>query len=126
MTESRRHLLRALVGAAGSLVVEPLFAGPQVPAQTAGYSTKAKVYPNGRDPNQPPGLDEPTSLDPKAIQRANQKELKSDVSRLYDMVAELKVQLEKTDPNSIFSLNIVKKTEQIEKLAKQIKSLAKG
>jgi hypothetical protein len=125
MTESRRHLLRALVGAAGSLVVAPLFAGPQVPAQSAGYSTKAKVYPNGRDPNQPPGLDEP-SLDPKAIQRANQKELKSDVLRLYDMVADLKDQLEKTDPNSTFSLNIMKKTEQIEKLAKHVKSLAKG
>jgi len=124
MPESRRHLLTALFGAAGVLAVEPLLASLQ--AQVPGSPPKAKVYPNGRDPNQAPALDEPRSLDPKAIQHANQKELKSDVSKLYEMVSELKDQLEKTDATSTFSLSIVKKTEQIEKLAKQIKNLAKS
>jgi hypothetical protein len=126
MPESRRHLLTALFGAAGVLAVEPLLAGLQAPAPGSGGSPRAKVYPNGRDPNQVQGLEPPNTPDPKAIQRANQKDLKSDVLKLYDMVADLKDQLEKSDPHSTFSLTIVKKTEQIEKLAKQIKSLAKG
>jgi hypothetical protein len=124
MRESRRHLITAFIGAAGVLAVEPLLAGLE--AQGPGSSPKAKVYPNGRDPNQPPGLDDPSRPDPKTIRLANQKELKSDVSKLYDMVSELKDQLEKTDPASTLSLSMVKKTEQIEKLAKQIKNLAKG
>lgn len=42
------------------------------------------------------------------------------------MVANLKDQLEKTDPAATLSVPFTKKTQQIEKLAKQIKSLAKG
>ena len=73
MPESRRHLLTALLGAAGVLVVEPLLAGPQAPAPGSGGAPKAKVYSNGRDPNAATGIDEPTRLDPKAIERANQQ-----------------------------------------------------
>lgn len=126
MPESRRHMLTALFGAAGVLAVEPLLAGLQAPTPGSGGSPKAKVYPNGRDPNQAQGLDAPRSPDPKAVERANQIELRTDVTKLYEMVAELKDQLEKTDPNSTYSLSILKKAQQIEKLAKQIKSLAKG
>jgi hypothetical protein len=126
MPKSRRYLLKSLFGAAGVLAVQNLLAGAQAPAPGSGGSPKAQPYPNGRDPNQPQGLDEPSRLDPKAVERANEKELRTDVTKLYEMVAELKDQLEKTDANATFSLSIVKKTQQIEKLAKQIKNLAHG
>ncbi len=42
------------------------------------------------------------------------------------MVSELKDQIEKTDSSSTLSVSVVKKAQQIEKLAKQIKDLAKG
>jgi hypothetical protein len=42
------------------------------------------------------------------------------------MVTELKDQVDKTDATSTLSLSVVKKAQQIEKLAKQIKDLAKG
>jgi len=42
------------------------------------------------------------------------------------MVVELKEQVDKMDVNSTFSIPVMKKTQQIEKLAKQIKNLAKG
>jgi hypothetical protein len=126
MPESRRQLLTALFGAVGVLAVEPLLAGLQAPAPGSGGSPKAKVYPNGRDPNQVQGLEAPSSPNPKAIARANQMELRTDVSKLYDMVAELKDQLDKTDPTSTLSLSIVKRAHQIEKLAKQIKNLVEG
>jgi hypothetical protein len=127
MPESRRHLLTALIGAAGVLAVEPLLDALQAPAPAgSGGTPRAKVYPNGRDPNTMPGIDDPSRPNPKAIERANQKEIRTDVAKLYEMVAELKEEIEKTDANFTLSLSVVKKAQQIEKLAKQIKELAKG
>jgi hypothetical protein len=124
MPESRRHLLTALFGAAGVLAVEPLLAGLQAPG--SGASPKAKVYPNGRDPNASTGIEDPSRLDPRAIARANQIEIRTDIAKLYDLVSELKDQIEKTDATATLSISVVKKAQQIEKLAKQIKALAKG
>jgi hypothetical protein len=45
---------------------------------------------------------------------------------LYDLVGELKEQVDKSDATSTLSLPVVKKAQQIEKLAKQIKDRAKG
>ena len=56
----------------------------------------------------------------------NQKELRANVSKLYDMVVELKEQVEKPNANSTLSLSVMKKAQQIEKLAKQIKNLTRG
>jgi hypothetical protein len=69
---------------------------------------------------------QPTTTDGRAVALASQKELREDVSRLYGMVSELKEQVERTDANSMLSVSLVKKAQQIEKLAKQIKDLAKG
>jgi hypothetical protein len=108
------------VGAASVLAAEPLLAGLQ------GVSPKAKTYPNGRDPNVPPAMDESGVSDPRAIELQNQKKLRSDVAKLYEMVSDFKDQLEKTDANTTLAVPLVKKAQQIEKLAKQIKDLAKG
>jgi hypothetical protein len=124
MPESRRHMLTALFGAAGVFAVQSLLTGPQ--AQGQGTSPKAKVYPNGRDPNANIGNDDPSRLDPKAIARANQIEIRTDIAKLYDLVSELKEQLEKTDAAATLSISVVKKAQQIEKLAKHIKDLARG
>jgi len=126
MPESRRHLLTALFGAAGLLTVEPLLAGLQAPAPGSGSSPRAKVYPNGRDPNAMTGIDDPSRPNPKAIERANQREIRADIAKLYEMVTELKEEIEKTDATATLSISVVKKAQQIEKLAKQIKGLAKG
>jgi hypothetical protein len=124
--ESRRRLLVAMFGTAGVFAVQPLLFGLQAPAPASGSSPRAKVYPNGRDPNLGPQTDEPSKVDPKAIKRANQEEFKSDVAKLYALVSDLKAQIEKTDVGSVYSLSVLKQAQQIEKLAKQIKSLAKG
>jgi len=72
------------------------------------------------------GIDDPSRLDPKAIARANQIEIRTDIAKLYEMVSELKEQIEKTDSTATLSISVVKKAQQIEKLAKHIKDLAKG
>ncbi|PYU65346.1 MAG: hypothetical protein DMG49_24465 [Acidobacteria bacterium] len=68
------------------------------------------------------GLDAPTIL----VEQANQKEIRPDVAKLYEMVSELKGQVEKTGSTSTLSLSVVKKPQQVEKLARHIKDLAKG
>ena len=94
-------------------------------AASAAASSFIQRAPN---PNFPSGLDGPqaTGPDKKAIDRQNQKEIKADVTKLYEMVSELKEQIDRTDSTSTLSMSVVKKAQQIEKLAKQIKDLAKG
>lgn len=85
-----------------------------------------RTYPNGRDPNSIPGNDEPTRLDLKSIQQENQRKLRADVAKLYEMAAELRSEVERTDATSTLSVSLIKEAQEIEKLAKQIRNLAKG
>ena len=122
MLESRRFLLMTFVGTAGVLAVEPLMAALQTQGRA---SPQFHPYPNGRDPNHPE-QDDPRVVDQKALELQNQKKLRSNVAKLYEMVSDFKEEVEKTDPSSTLSISLVKKAQEIEKLAKQIKNLAKG
>jgi hypothetical protein len=68
----------------------------------------------------------PTELDPKIMLKEHQKQIRTDVERLYDLAGELKDQVEKTETEHVLSLPMIQKAEQIEKLAKQVKTLARG
>ena len=70
-------------------------------------------------PNPPPGAK-------KAMLEQHQKDIKKDIEKLYTLASELKTEIEKTDATVILSLAMVKKAEEIEKLARQIKDHAKG
>jgi hypothetical protein len=76
-----------------------------------------------------PGPAEPEPL-PKASDRAllklNQKGLKRDVQRLLELAQALEKEVEKTDATEVLSVSMIRKAEEIEKLAKHIKSLARG
>jgi hypothetical protein len=126
MPESRRHLLTTFFGAAGVLALRPFLHGLQAPAPATRPTTQAHPYPNGRDPNRAPDMEDPRTLDRKAIEIANQREIRSDVEKLYKMISDLKQQIEATDSANTLSLSVVKKAQEIEKLAKEIKNLAKG
>src|SRR5271165_2620043 len=69
---------------------------------------------------------QPPALDPKKIQERNQKTILQDVEKLYKLAGELKDEVEKTDSTSTLSLSMVQKAKDVEKLAKQIASLAVG
>jgi len=62
----------------------------------------------------------------KRILEENQKEIKKKVEKLYDLASELKQEVEKTDSSKVLSLNLVRKAEEIEKLARDIKNRSKG
>ncbi len=72
--------------------------------------------------------DEPNvpKIDPKLILAENQKEIKKSVEKLYDLASELKAEVEKTDSVHVLSIAMLRKTDEIEKLAKEIRSRAKG
>jgi len=81
-----------------------------------------------RHPSLKDGDDDPDApkFGPKAILEANQKDIKKNVERLFQLASELKNEVEKTDSAQVLSLALLKKTEEIEKLAKDIRSRAKG
>ena len=62
----------------------------------------------------------------KAVLEQHQKDIKSEIEKLYDLATQLKTEVDKTDATSVLSMGMVKKAEEIEKLAKQIKDHAKG
>ena len=64
--------------------------------------------------------------DPKQMLKQNQDQIHDDVEKLYALASELKDQVEKTDSANVLSLAMVGKAEQVEKLARQIKNLARG
>jgi hypothetical protein len=113
----------ALAGGAGALVVgSALYSQPQRP------DIQPRPSPNTPDPDHPWGLaghgQPPT--DRKAIAKQNQAEVKADVEKLYVLISELKEQVEKSDVNLTLPVSVVKKSHEIEKLAKHVKELAKG
>jgi hypothetical protein len=127
MFQQRRELLKRFLGAASLLSVVPFEAVAQSTHPQPGPPS-LRPSPNAPNPNVPAGLDGPqaTPPDARAIDKARQQELKMQVSKLMDMVTELKHQVEYSDATTTLSIATVKKAHQIEKLAKQIKDLARN
>src|SRR5216684_2996737 len=99
-----------------------------VPAGILALLPAAQV-PNPRPQNPQQQKDDDSNapkIDPKLILEANQKEIKKNVERLYDLASELKAEVEKTDSVRVLSMAMLRKADEIEKLAKEIKSRAKG
>ena len=78
--------------------------------------------PGTADDSSNPGQPSPT----KAVLEQRQKDIKEDVEKLFDLATQLKAEVEKTDATAVLSLAMVKKAEEIEKLAKQISNHARG
>ena len=60
----------------------------------------------------------------KALNKKRQADLRKDMDKLYQLASELKAMVDKTDEN-ILSVDVIKKTEEIEKLSKDIRSKMK-
>ncbi|MFZ3217019.1 MAG: hypothetical protein WA192_13260 [Candidatus Acidiferrales bacterium] len=77
------------------------------------------------DRDQPFGGPAPP-VDPIQILKQNKDQIHADVEKLYTLAGELKAEMEKTDSVNVLSLPMIQKAEQIEKLARQVKNLARG
>jgi len=65
-------------------------------------------------------------IDPKKILEENQKNIKKNIEKLYKLAGELKAEVDKTDAVHVLSMGMLKKAEEIERLAKEIRSHAIG
>jgi hypothetical protein len=61
----------------------------------------------------------------QGLDRQNQLEIRLDVQRLYAMATELKDEVDNTNSNTVLNLAVLKRAQEIEKLAKQIRDRAK-
>src|ERR1700741_5183494 len=116
--ESRRKFLTTIIGVGVPAGILALLSSARVRGQRP-QKTQQQQQPKDDDPNAP-------KLDPKLILEANQKEIKKNVEKLYDLASELKAEVEKTDSVQVLSVAMLRKTEEIEKLAREIRSRAKG
>lgn len=64
--------------------------------------------------------------DPRLLLQQKQDEIRKEVLRLYDLAVELKTETDKTDSTGVLSLPVLKKADEIQKIAKRIHSLARG
>jgi len=95
-------------------------AGKLTPGQNPRLSQDQKNAPDAKPEN---------PLGPPAEKRMleeNEKDIKKKVEKLYDLATELKAEVDKTDSSKVLSLNLVRKAEEIEKLARDIKNRSKG
>jgi len=120
MPETRRAFVRSLTAAAGVL------AAPSV--LLAQRSIKPPPPPEPAQKTPPDANANPATM--RAARRAqlqkNAEEFRAGVEQLYRLAGELHEEVQRTATTDVLSVGMYKKTEQIEKLAKQLKSKAKG
>ena len=114
---SRRMFLMNFVMVGAPTSVLTFLSDPQVPG------SRPQNPQQQRDKDDDANMPKP---DPKMMLAANEKEIKKNVEKLYELASELKTEVEKTDSVKVLSLSMLKKAEEIERLAKEIKSRAKG
>ena len=122
MINSRRSLVKSVVGTAGTLATAPwLYAAFQHPQPMPSPNA-----PNNQ--NFPGGLNGPpvSNSDKSAPIPLNREQIAAMVQQLYKLASELKEEVEHTNLAAVFPVTFVKKAQDIEKLAKQIKDRAKG
>jgi hypothetical protein len=124
MEETRRRFLMTLAAAAscsvrtdGSLFAQGQKKNPfPTPPASAETQNPAETEGARRDPQGAKRL---------AMQQ-NEKEFRAGVDRLYHLAGELKQEVDKTVTTEVFSVQMYKRTEEIEKVAKLLKGKAKG
>ena len=95
----------------------------------------AQYPPTPPPPPQPAEIPNPAGIHPnpqasaaakRSRLRQEEKEFREGIERLYQLTGELREEVQKTATTDVLSMRMVKKTEEIEKLAKQLKNKAKG
>jgi hypothetical protein len=121
---SRRSILIVgAVGVAGALT--DLLGSRGEALQSPQYRPSPNAPGNA---NAPAGMDGPEIIHPDkdAPNNINQMQIVGLVHQLYKLSGELQDEVDHTNIKATFPLSVVKKAQQIEKLAKQIKDRAKG
>lgn len=89
--------------------------------QRQGLPSPIPPIPDASGSNGADDVPLPPRADPKVQLKEDQKALRHDVDRLLQMVKDLKEESDKTPETDVLSLSLVKKAEEIERLAHQIR-----
>jgi len=88
---------------------------------------QAPAMPRPRPGEPDPGTNLPSLPSPeKRMLDQNEKDIRKKVEQLYDLATQLKAEVDKTDSSKVLSLNLLKKAEEIEHLAHDIKNRSRG
>jgi hypothetical protein len=117
MNTGRRFFLSAI--AATLAETRALLAGGQ--GQRRETPSQIPQIPDASGSNGAGDTPLPPRSDPKARLKEDQKTLRHDIDHLLQMAKDLKDEADKTPETDVLSLSLVKKTEDIEKLARQIR-----
>jgi hypothetical protein len=117
--QERRKFLRRFCGLSLTFAPMIFLQGKSHPQQDSRPLNNADGKPEEESTSFPPGSR-------KAALEENEKNIKKKVERLFQLATELKDEVDKTDSAKVLSLAMLKKAEEIERLAKDIKSRAKG
>ena len=117
-------VLLGLVGVAPGAAAQGFGQGQGANSQNQGALSQNPDSGRYRD-NGPPMFPRTTQKQRQALLDYNFKKLKQHADDLKDLASSLQKEIEKSNEN-VLSLEIVKKAEQVEKLAKKIKEEAKG
>ncbi len=130
MPENRRRFVMAVAAAASSLAVDALLAPSRSHLIMAAQRPIIPPPKPAPAETQNPAQQEANSPEASAAKRAillrDEKEFREGVERLYQLAGDLRDEVQKTMTKDVLSLRMVKKTEEIEKLAKTLKTKAKG
>jgi hypothetical protein len=110
-----------MVGAMGSIPLSDAEAA-QAPESGSPRPPQDRTTPSEATPPDSPNM----PLPEKRMLEENEKDIKKKVEKLYQLATELKVEVDKTDSSKVLSLTMLKKTEEIEKLAREIRNRSKG
>lgn len=121
---------RTFIGTALTMVAAAAASKAQLPDASQQPIPQQQEPPSARTAlsdaeNKFPG-EPPVRLDPAAIMRANQDKVKKDVGKMADLIQELQKELNENDSKDILSIDVLKKSEEIEKLAKQVRDMVHG
>jgi hypothetical protein len=121
MLDTRRCFLKNLAGISSSFLF--LQSSPPIPRPRRPIDIDPPA------PAEPPDKDD--SPDPsrnmqRARLQAQEKQFRETMARLYTRVNDLKLQVDALHPSEVFSVAIFKQTQEIEKLAKQLKNYARA
>ena len=97
-----------------------------IPCDDQQLRQRSVYDPQPHDPAQAPNI--PADMQRKQMKELNQERhatLKKDTDKLLQVATELKQQVDKTNENQL-SLEVIRKTEEVEKLAKSIRDKMKN
>jgi len=115
MSSSRRAFIVASLSVAAAAAA----------ACAAQQGPPASQVPAPFPPAEPPEVGRNPKRD-RAMLKANRDAITKDVKRMSELVDALQKQLKENDSTDILSLDVIRKSEEIEKLAKHVKDLVRG